>query len=348
MEHVRVFANPPPQARELELLPFLRWVGQTAVFRLKGADSSRCRALIGGLHGNEPSGFHALHALLRDPPRDLPCDALLVLGNVPAAVAEPAWGRRMLPGEEDMNRVWDAPGSPQRAAAAEVLDLLRAEPLEAVADLHNNTGYNPIYAVAISDDPNRAALARCWTHRVVRYRGQRLGTFLEQVDPGAPGVVVECGQAGDPEADRRAHEGARRFLSAPSPFEAAPDGLPPTEGFQSIARILIPPGVTLAFAQGPTEADLTIFPGIDRYNFCSMAIGTLLAYCSDRGRLEVIDNRGQDVTSDYLQLKDGRLFLIKKVVPVMMTTNCEVAKQDCLLYAAERVATPSNGASSAS
>lgn len=338
MDHVRYFASPPPEARELELLPFLRWVGRTAVFRLEGADRTRCRVVVGGLHGNEPSGFHAVHQLLRQPPADLPCDALLVLGNVQAAVAEPPWARRMLPDQEDMNRVWDAPGSDQRAAAAEVLELLRGEALEAVADLHNNTGYNPIYAVVIHDGDERADLARCWTHRVVRYQGQSLGTFLEQVDPArAPGVVIECGQAGDPEADFRAHQGAVRFLGAASPFDLpAPDGLP-LERFRSVARILIPPEVTLAFARGPTEADLTIFPGIDRYNFCSMAIGTLLAYCSERGRLQVIDSAGEDVTDDYLHERGGRLFLVKKVVPVMMTTNCEVAKQDCLLYAAERV-----------
>lgn len=335
---VRSFDVPPPEARELELPAFLRWLGGPAVFRLPGRDRARTRVVMGGLHGNEPSGFRAVHELLRDPPRDLPCDALLALGNVSAALLAPPFSQRAVPGEEDMNRVWsEGPAStPLRATAAELLGLLTERPIEAAVDLHNNTGYNPIYAVVLSDTPERRALASTWTHRIVRYAGRPLGTLLDVLDPRAPAAVVECGQAGDPEADRRAVAGARRFLTAPDPFAFEPPGGEPAQLFESVARITVPSDVSLDFAATPTGADLTIFPGIDRYNFRSVAVGTLLAFCSPRGRLVVTDNAGRDVSEELLVRRDGRIYLMQKIVPVMMTTDARVAKSDCLLYAAER------------
>lgn len=336
--HVRSFDVPPPEARELELAAFLKWLGGPAVFRLPGRDRSRTRLLTGGLHGNEPSGFYAVHQLLRDPPPDLPCEVLLALGNVRAALLPPGFSHRAVPGEEDMNRVWggEEPSTPLRRAAAELLELLAARPIEAMVDLHNNTGFNPIYAVVVADTPERRALASAWTHRIVRYAGRPLGTLLEALDPRAPVAVVECGQAGDPAADRRALAGARRFLTAPDPFALEPPGGEPAQLFESVARITIPGEVSLDFAAAPTGADLTIFPGIDRYNFQSVAVGTLLAFCSPRGRLVVTDNAGRDVSDEFLVRRDGRIYLMKKIVPVMMTTDAGVAKSDCLLYAAER------------
>ena len=103
-EPLRIFRGAPRQA-QLKLRDFLRWVGGPAIFHLQGRDSRRCRVLCGGLHGNEPSGFFAIHSLLREPP-ELPVDTLLVLGNVSAALEEPGFYHRMSPGDEDMNRVW--------------------------------------------------------------------------------------------------------------------------------------------------------------------------------------------------------------------------------------------------
>ena len=61
------------------------------------------------------------------------------------------------------------------------------------------------------------------------------------------------------------------------------------------------------------------------------------AELAERGRLRVIDNRGDDVTDAYLVHNDGKIHLRRRIVPVMMTTSAEAAKSDCLLYMAERI-----------
>ncbi|RMG12249.1 MAG: hypothetical protein D6731_14215 [Planctomycetota bacterium] len=331
---LRVFREAPPEAAELDLEAFLAWLGEPALFHLTGASQDRCRVLCGGLHGNEPSGFHAIHRLLADPP-PLPCDALLFLGNVPAALHDIPFTHRFLPGQEDMNRVWRSPGgSVLRALAREVLDALEALPCEAFVDLHNNSGHNPIYGVLLDRDPRCVALGRHWTRRFVVYGGQDLGTFLEQTRGRAPGVVIECGQAGDPDADARALAGARAYLSAEDPFSVA-EPAEPVQAYLSVARIHVPAEVDLAFAEERTVADLTVSPRIDRYNFCRMEPGTRLAWRNERGRLVVLGNDGREVTDDYLEARDGGIYLRRAITPVMMTTDALAARADCLLYAAE-------------
>lgn len=335
-EPLRVFFGAPRQA-ELNLPDFLRWVGGPAIFHLKGRDSSRCRVLSGGLHGNEPSGFFAIHSLLREPP-DLPVDAVLILGNVRAALEEPGFYYRMSPGDEDMNRLWSGGvHTPLRQAAAEILRYLARRRVEAVVDLHNNTGFNPIYSVILNGSPSRIALARHWTHRYVRYDGAQMGTFLEVLDKLCPGVVIECGQAGDPEADLRALEGSLRFLTARYPFEPSNEYIEDAAVYRCVARVTVPNEVSLEFGSA-SDADLTIRTGIDRHNFELLRAGTRLARrARPLGRLLVTDAFGRDVTKRFLEHDDDWIRLSEDIVPVMMTNDGRAAKSDCLLYVAERI-----------
>ena len=333
--HLKTFERIPPEARELELPGFLRWLGGPALFFLPGEDSSRCRLLSGGLHGNEPSGFFAIHQLLKDPPRPA-VDTWLLLGNVPAAIRPPLFSHRFVPGEEDMNRVWDERrGNALREVSGQILDHLRTLPLEVCADLHNNTGYNPIYAVLVNSHPHRQSLARAWTDTLIYYEGLQLGSLLEMLDPIAPGVVIECGQAGDPQADADALAGARRFLAAEEGIHPEPcsDGL--SQIFRSVARITIPQDVSIEFTHTRSEADLTISPDIDRVNFMNLPAGSVLAQYSGHGRLVATNNGNDDVTEDFLEHTHGVIRVRQDVIPVMMTTHAEVAKSDCLFYVAQ-------------
>jgi len=290
---------------------------------------------VGGLHGNEPSGFAAIHDLLRSPP-SLACTTWLLLGNVPAALADGRFRHRFVPGQEDMNRVWQlGNGTPLRHVATRVLETLADVKLEAMADLHNNTGYNPVYSVLLGRDAQRLGIARHWTSLFVRYGGQPLNTLLEVFDGRVPGAVLECGQAGSPEADEAAIRGARSFLAAENPFVGGEALRGNERVYRSVARITIPPEVSVEFSDEETEADLTVTPGLDVYNFLDLPVGTVLARRRPRGRLLVHDQRGQDVTGDWLEAEGRETRTRRALVPVMMTTSSDAAKSDCLLYVAE-------------
>jgi hypothetical protein len=148
-------------------------------------------------------------------------------------------------------------------------------------------------------------------------------------------VVIECGQAGEAEADRRAEVGARDYLSAEDVVH--PDHANGTQLYKSVARIHVPLDIQLAFDEGRSVADVTISPTIDQYNFQLLEAGSRLAYCNERGRLLAIGSDGRDATDEYLETRDGAIYLRRSIVPVMMTTDAVAAKSDCLLYAAKPV-----------
>lgn len=330
---LRLFDRPPAEAGR-ELPEFLDWLGGPALVHLRGRDRSRARLLSGGLHGNEPSGFRALHALLRDPP-PLATDAFLFLGNVPAARLAPRFTHRQVPGEEDMNRVWCGDAStPLRRVAHEVLARLAGAPLEAAIDLHNNSGRNPCYAVVPAGlDARRSGMARAWTHRQLLCEGIALGTLVEGLS--CPAVVIECGQCGCPHADDLARAGAERWLGAESPFEPAPAGDSAACLHRALGRVLVPPGVRLAF--GPSDAaDLVVDPTLDRLNFTRVPAGTAIARCATpRGRMLATDLAGADATAAFLLHEGGEVRLARACVPMMITTVASIASSDCLCYLTE-------------
>ena len=301
---------------------------------MRGRDPSLVRLVSGGLHGNEPSGFHAVHALLRDP-GSLATDVVFLLGNVEAALLEPHFSHRAVPGGRDMNRVWggDDP-SPLGEVARQALAQLEGLPLEAGVDLHNNTGYNPIYAITIADGAVRRPLARAWTRRLVLYPGTYLGTLLEQIEARAPGVVIECGQAGDPESDLAAERGLRNFLEA-GDLESIPEGEPgPPQTFRSLGRVLVRPEVSLGFG-ARAEAELRVDPGIERWNFVELPAGTLLGRFD--GAPPLLLEGGELEVDAVLDQRDGEVRTRVPLVPVMLTTRPDAAKLDCLFYVSERI-----------
>ena len=336
---LRIFQEPPPEAAEYDLAGFLSWLERPALFRLAGrdGDDGPARLLVGGLHGNEPSGFAAIHDVLRDPP-PLARPTWLFVGNVPAALADGGFRHRHLPGQQDLNRVWGLDDStPLQRVANQVLHALRDVELEAVADLHNNTGYNPVYSVLLGRDAPRLGVARHWTQLFVRYGGRDLHTLLEAFHARVPGAVIECGQAGSVEADEAAIRGARSFLTAADPFVGDDDLRPHERIYQSVGRITIPPEVSVAFSEELSDADLTVTPGLDVYNFLELPADTLLAQRGPRGRLVVEDQRGRDVTGEWLEGSGREIRTRRALIPVMMTSSAEAAKSDCLLYVAQVV-----------
>ena len=122
---------------------FLAELGSPSAILLPGHDSGRVRALTTLLHGNEPSGFRAVHRWLREE-RIPAVDTLLIVASVDSALAPPGFAHRMLPGRPDLNRCFLGPfDTPEARLAEEILRMLRKAHPEAVIDVHNNTGHNP-------------------------------------------------------------------------------------------------------------------------------------------------------------------------------------------------------------
>jgi len=300
-------------------------------FRIPGRDRSRCRAITTLLHGNEPSGFRALHQYLarrERPTTDLVC----LLGAVAAAKLPPVFSHRFAPGGLDLNRCFRAPfPGPEGALARAALDVLRSASPEALVDLHNTSGRGPAYAVATSSDPWHPHLTSFFSERLV-VTDLRLGALTEATSQWFPSIVIECGGAGDPRADRVAWEGLQRFTRA---AEVLDPGRSLAEVFEHPVRIELAPGYTVAYADTPVAGvDVILRHDVDRLNFGTVARGERLGWVREGiAALVVRGPKGVGPASEFLCADGDRLLAARPFRPLMITTQPAIATSDCLFYA---------------
>jgi hypothetical protein len=329
-----------PAASDVPPTPeaFLAALGGPACIRLAGRDRSRTRAVSTLLHGNEPSGVRAIHTLLS---RGLSpaVDTILLIASVEAALAEPGFAHRALPGRRDLNRCFappfeDAEGRLARA----LLEVLRGDPAEALVDLHNTTGHTPHYGVGPDRTERQLALTSLFAARYV-HSDIYLGTLVEAMHESTPSVTIECGLAGDPEADRTALLGLEEYLQA--------DRLPvrPACAVQLLerpVRVCAREGTRLGYGESPMRGcDLTVVSAIDRHNFEPLPPGTTIGWVHTRDRwpIETVGARPGDVSRELFTLRGDAIETRVEIVPVMITTDPEIAIGDCLFYAMEPAGT---------
>ncbi len=332
---LRFFDGPPtPLAPTVE--GFLRQLGGPAALRIAGRDRTRTRVVSTLLHGNEPSGIRALHAWLGEAQPPV-VDALLLIGNVAAALEPPGFAHRMLPGRRDLNRCFlgpfdDAEGQLARA----FLDAIRAAAPEALVDIHNNTGHNPAYGVGVGAGPRVLALTALFGDRFVE-SDLRIGALIEAVRD-LPSVTAEVGRSGDARADAQALAGLRRFLSRDPLFPAGPT--PRLRHLVDPMRATLRPGVRVAVADGPAaDCELTVSADLDRHNFETLGAGAAIGWVADAScPLELRDATGQDHAPDYFRVEAGLLLTRRAFVPIMITTDPGIARSDCLFYVAREAA----------
>ena len=235
----------PPGLLAAEPQDLLELLGGPTLLHLPGA---RKEALFVStlLHGNETSSWHGLRRLLRESPA-LPRDLLIFIGNVEAA----AQGLRSLPGQQDFNRMWNPPSR----IARQVLDCAAGLPLFAVADLHNNTGRNPHYAVLTDLAPGSLGLAGRFGDTAV-YIEEPDTVLARAFADRAPSITLELGPVSDPGALYRAYD----FLSDILRLERIPAGAAGASGltrlYRALARVRVADGVAFGFADlsGTAEA----------------------------------------------------------------------------------------------
>jgi hypothetical protein len=334
-----VIAPPSDPGRWPEdAIAFLRGIGGPVWLTLPGRDRGRCRVVSTLLHGNEPSGVRAVLAWLRSGAQPA-VDTHFFIASVAAALEPPGFAHRMRFGDRDLNRCFFPPFQGREGALArDVLERIRGLAPEALVDLHNTTGHTPPYGVGPKSDPARLALTAFFAARFVE-SDLRLGALIEAIQDELPAVVVECGMTGSAEADRIAREGLARFLEAEAVGPEASGGKPPGELaiVASPVRVCLQPGLALRYGDGPAaDADVTVDAEIDRHNFERVEPGATIGWVRPDGPWPFVATRadGAEVSRDLFELRDGRLAARTSFVPIMMTTDPEIAVQDCVFYAA--------------
>lgn len=287
------------------------------------------------LHGNEPTGFYAVQALLNKyQDKTLPRSLALFFGNVAAASQE----RRRLDGQADYNRVW--PGTPmaecaETRMAADIVDIMRQKNVFASVDIHNNTGLNPHYSCVNVLKPPFLQLANLFGRFVVYFihpKGVQSAAFAQL----CPAVTLECGRPGQAYGVEHAFEfidGCLNMASIPDHAVHHQD----LDLFHTVAQITVDPDIDFSFDR--QDASLVLNGDLETFNFTEVPAGTVIGQYHGRGPLPIQaqDERGQIVTERFFYQQGADICISRDSMPSMLTLDKRVIRQDCLCYLMERI-----------
>ena len=315
---------------------FLEFLPGPSRIKIKGEDSSRCRVLVTLLHGNEPSGMKALHTLLKqecEPAVDIFC----YLIAIESAGLHPLFSHRQVPGKRDFNRCFlppydiDDQGPVCRQLLAEIRELAP----ESVVDMHNTSGEGPSFGVTTSYDDKHDDIVSLFTDRLV-VTDLRLGALMETNTEKVPVVTIECGGSFEEVADRIARDGLSRYFTTKKLF--APEARDyDIELFFNPVRIEMHQANSIACAESKVMgADITLAMDIEHHNFGLVTSDTLLGWI-DPGAMDKMAAFDAERSNHFKKLyreQDGGLYPRRNQKLFMITSNLDIARSDCLWYAA--------------
>ncbi len=285
------------------------------------------------LHGNEVVGLEVLKRLSerlahRKPQRNL----ALFVGNVEACSKEV----RHLKDQMDFNRLWGSEPSDKvmPSFARDLLQWASSRKIFASIDIHNNSGRNPFYACITEASQETIYLATLFSHILVFFQTPKT-VFTRAFSQFGPSVTIECGEPHNPQSADYALNFVWDILNL-SHLEISRMDHQSYQSYHTVGRILVPRGVQFEFE--PSRGELTLPSELDHLNFSPIPKGGYFAQALSTKRcLQVFDEDQIDVTDQYFEERNGGLYLVREVVPAMLTLNREIIASDCLGYFMEPI-----------
>ncbi len=286
------------------------------------------------LHGNEPTGFFALQAILKKyQNHDLPRSLSIFFGNTLAASRQ----LRRLDNQPDFNRIWpgtELPESPESKIASEIIEIMKQKNTFSSIDIHNNTGLNPHYACINKLENQFIQLASLFGRLIVyftRPKGVQSGAFANF----CPAVTLECGKPGQ----KHGVEHAQDFLDTCihlTELENISVSAKDIDLFHTVAQVKVKKDIDFSF-QAP--ANLVLNPDLEWMNFTEIPAGTILGRVNRLQSIPLIatNEQGQDVSADFFTINNQELKITHQTMPSMLTLDEKIIRQDCLCYLMERI-----------
>jgi hypothetical protein len=312
---------------------FLRWLGKASAIFIEGQDSSKTRAVSTLLHGNEPSGTVAVFNYLKSGQKPR-VNALFIIASVEAALTEPLYSNRMLPGKRDLNRCFNAPyDDDQGLLAKQIRELIQQVRPECLIDIHNTSGSGPAFSVAIREDEDHIALTSLFTNDLI-LTDLRLGALMELSERDVITVTIECGGANDHSSQIIAQEGLHRYLDSENVLSNPNDDYL-VNIYHNPIRLETIGEAEVAYEEHPSEnAVITLSEQAEKFNYGTLTKDECVGRLGNEGmsRLTAKDHHGNERLNEYFEERDGGLYPIHPVKVFMVTTNPFIARTDCLFY----------------
>jgi len=316
---------------------FLRELKGLSVFDVQGKDTSRTRVITTLIHGNEPSGFIALHHWLIE--KVIPeVNIRFILCNPESAALPPEFSHRYLVVAQDLNRFFTLDNTPasnkddaiSRRAEQILKAVIEVNP-EAIVDLHNTSGISPAFGVSTYASDKVLDLISLFSNKVI-LTGLHVGAIMEQ-NFSAPIVTIECGGAGQIQSHQLAITGLEKFTNRKSIFDHHADKV---DIHRHPCRIELHKDFVLGFGDYPLmTADITLLSDTEQLNNQITPADHLIGWYKKDNQLPLIvkDEQGNNQLSAMLYLKDGGIYTKQRLQIFMATKQIDIATNDCLFYA---------------
>lgn len=285
------------------------------------------------LHGNEYSSWEAVKCFIKNK-KELERDLILFIGNVSAA----AQNKRVLPGQNDYNRVWKDGESDEHSMAREVLEYLNNyKNIFAAIDIHNNTGRNPLYACVNKIHAEDIKLASLFSSRIVFFLTPQEVQSVA-LSKNFPAVTLECGKPGNENGILTIVNMLEKLMSLTSWDDVKVSLNEDIHMYHTIAKILLDKDCHLSFDPTDESADAWADEELESYNFEILQEGTrLLKLRNPHAVLKIKGEDSSDLSLEYLDYRSDGIFVKKDFIPSMFTKNVEVIHQDCFGYIMEKM-----------
>lgn len=309
------------------------------LIHLKG-DKKEALYLSTLLHGNETTSFTVLQMLLKNyQNKTLPRDVIIFIGNTVAA----AQGMRHLPDQVDFNRIWDSPLklverplteiSPERKVAMDVIEYAKSQKIFASIDIHNNTGKNPNYGcINVIAEPFINLASHFGSHTVYFTEPHNVQSMA--FAHFCTAITIEAGKPGELSGIKASYAFVEKVLLMDQLYSNP--SRENTEIFHTFARMRVDKKAVVDFDDSPcVESDLSFVSNLDENNFEVVPKGAHMGYAKDLSSIRVENNKGFDITDDFLHVENGELKVKRIFIPSMFTKDIYVMKEDCLGYVME-------------
>lgn len=309
----------------------LRYLGGSAWLFFEGVNHHKCRVITTLLHGNEPSGCHAVLRLIKEKFKPV-VDSWILIASVDTALSEPLFCNRTIEGHQDLNRCFRPPWYTKTEKFAEQIyrDILAFNP-EAIIDIHNTSGAGPGFCVATCSSEPIDKIAGLFSRSLV-ITDIKLGSLMES-DFNCPVITVECGGNQSELSHQFAYNGITKFLSTDNLLSIEP--LENIQYYRHPLRLELMEASSLSYGnQLEPGSDITLCASIEDQNFGTTFPEKILGWAGEKGLdcLRVNDQSRGNIVHDYFSCTDGILHTKLPLHLFMVTTDKAIAETDCLFY----------------
>ena len=319
---------------EIDVTQIHELLGGPTLIHLKG-EKNDALYLSTLLHGNETTSFIVLQRLLRNyQGRTLPRDIIIFVGNTLAA----SHGMRHLPDQVDYNRIWDHHLSPEEFLpehhlAFDVINYAKEQNIFASIDIHNNTGKNPNYGcINVVAEPFIDLASHFGSHTVYFTEPHNVQSMA--FAHFCTAITIEAGKPGEESGVIAAYHFVEKVLQMDELYNNPNRENP--EIYHTFARMKVDKKAVIDFNDSPcVESDLSFVSNLDENNFEVVPKGAHMGYAKNINLIRVEDNKGFDITDDFLKIENGELKVNRIFIPSMFTKDVYVMKEDCLGYVME-------------